>query len=130
MERLAAENEAVRRDQMSTKLSGNSLLPSVRTDEPETEDEGDLNLSEEKEKAELMAALADLKARRGDLTDRRTGIREATSSTKCYNCRQYGHYKSNCPQRTKSMYTERQPKRPSASECREYDGNHYMRDCP
>ncbi len=50
-ERLAAEGEAVRLDHKSRKSSGNYLLPSVRNDEPETEDEGDLNLSEGEEEA-------------------------------------------------------------------------------
>ena len=77
-----------------------------------------------------MAALADLKARRGDWTDRRTGKREARSSTKCYIRGQYGHYKLDCPQRRKSKYTERQLMRPSAIECRLCAGNHYIRECP
>ena len=52
------------------------------------------------------------------------------SSTKCYNCGQFGHYKSDFPQRRKSNYTKRQPMRPSAIECRLSAGNHYMRECP
>ena len=40
-----------------------------------------------------MATIADLKARRGNSTERRAGRREATSSTKCNNFSQFGHYK-------------------------------------
>ena len=83
-ERLASEGEAVRRDQKSRKSSGNYFLPSTSR-ELESENEEDLNLSEEEEK-ELMATLADLNAISGNSTERRAGRREATSSTKCYNC--------------------------------------------
>ena len=84
-ERLAAESEAVQRDQKSRKSSEYYILLSISR-QPESEEEEDLSLSEEEEEEELMATLADLKARRGNLTERRTGGREATSSTKCYNC--------------------------------------------
>ena len=84
-ERLAAEGKAVRRDQKSRKSSGNYLLPSASR-EPESEEEKDLNLSEEEEEEELMAKLEDIKARRGNSTERWAGRREAISSTKCYNC--------------------------------------------
>ena len=63
-ERLAAEGEAVRRDQKSRKSSGNYLLHSISR-EFESEDEEDLNPSKEEKKEELMATLADFKARRG-----------------------------------------------------------------
>ena len=84
---LSAESDAVRCDQKSRKSSGNYLLVSVRNDKPATEDEGDLNLSDEEDKRKLTAALADLKARRVVSTDKRTGRRKATISTKCNNCR-------------------------------------------
>ncbi len=47
-ERLASEGEAVRRDQKSRNSSGNYFLPSTSR-EPESENEKDLNLSEEEE---------------------------------------------------------------------------------
>ena len=84
---LSAESDAVRCDQKSRKSSGNYLLVSVRNDKPATEDEGDLNLSDEEDKRKLTAALADLKARRVVSTDKRTGRRKATISIKCNNCR-------------------------------------------
>ncbi len=71
-ERLAAEGEAVRRDQKSRKSSGNYFLLSTSR-EPESENVEDLNLSEEEEEKELMATLADLNARRGNATVRRAG---------------------------------------------------------
>ncbi len=77
-----------------------------------------------------MATLADLKARRENSTERRAGRQEATSSTKCYSCGQYGHYRSDCPQRRKSRFTRRQATRPSVIECRLCAGNHYVRECP
>ena len=86
-ERLAAEGEAVRRDQKSRKSSGNYFIPSTNR-EAESENEEDLNLSEEGEEKELMATLADFKARPGNSTKRRVEIRDATISTKCYNCGQ------------------------------------------
>ena len=129
-ERLAAEGEAVRRDNKTKTSSGYYLLPLVRNNEPVKEDEGDLNLSEEEDETKLIAALADLKVRRGDSTDRRAERREATSSTKCNNCKQCGHYKSDCLQQRKSIYTKCQPMRPSAIEFRLCAGNHYIRECP
>ena len=84
-ERLATEGKAVRRDQKSMKLLGNNFLP-LTSREPESEDEENLNLSEEEEWEELMATLADLKARRENKTERQMGWRKATSSTKCYKC--------------------------------------------
>ena len=71
-ERLAAEGVAVRRDKKSRKSLGNYFLPSTSR-EPESEKEEDLNLSEEEEEEVLMATLADLKARRGNSTERRAG---------------------------------------------------------
>ena len=65
-EQRAAEGETVRRDQESRKSSGNYFLPSTSR-EPESKNDKDLNLSEEEE--ELMATLADLKARRGNSTE-------------------------------------------------------------
>ena len=77
-----------------------------------------------------MVTLADLKARRGKLMKRRAGRREATSSTKCYNCSQFQHYRSDCPQRRKSRLAGRQLMRPAAIECRLCAGNLYVRECP
>ena len=128
-ERLTAEGEVVRRDQKSRKSSGNYLLSSARR-EPESEEEEDPNLSEEEEEEELMAILADLKARRGSSTERQAGRGEATSLTKCYNCGQFGHYRSDGPQRRKSRYAGRQSMRPAKIECRLCAGNHYVRECP
>ena len=127
-ERLAVECEAVRRDQKSRKSSGNYFLP-LTSREPESENEEDLNLSE-KEEEELMATLADLNTRRGNSTERRAGRRESTSSTKCYRCGQYRHYRSDCPQRRKSRFRGRQATRPSVIDCRLCGRNHHVRECP
>ena len=124
-ERLAAESEALRRDQKSRKASGKYFLPSTNR-EPESSNEEDLNMSEEEEEKELMATLANLKARRANTTERRAGKREATSSTKCYNCGQYGHYRSDCLQQRKSKFFRRQAFRPSVIECRKCGGYHYV----
>ncbi len=77
-----------------------------------------------------MATLADFKARRLNSTEGLAGRRKATSSTKCYNCGQFGHYRSYCPQQRKSRFAGRQSTRPAAIECRLCAGNHYVRECP
>ena len=115
----------MRRDQRTRKYTGNYLLQLASKSEPEK----DPDLSEEEED-ELMAALADLKARRGNLPDQQAKRREASSSAKCYNCGQLGHYKSDCPQRNKSKFTTRQSVRHSAIECRLCSGNHFIEKCP
>ena len=120
--RLAAERLRVRRDQKSRKSSGNYLLPSA-SHELESERE-EMNLSKEEQ---LMATLADLRARRGNSTEQRFGRRKTTSFTECYTCGQYGHYKSDCPQRWKSRFSKRQSTRPSTVECQLCAGNHYVR---
>ena len=84
-ERLAAEGKVVRRDQRTRKYTGNYLFPSASKLEPE-EVEDDRYLSEMEEKEALMAALADMRARRGNSPDQQAGRREALSFTKCYNC--------------------------------------------
>ena len=106
------------------------MLPAASKTEPEEYEEEKSNLSKMEEKEELMAALTDIKTRIGKAANQRTGRREAKSSTKCYNCGQYGHYKSDCPQRKKSKFTMRQPARRSVIECRLCKGNHYVRECP
>ncbi len=110
-ERLAAEKEVVRRDQKSRKYTGNYVLPTVSNTEPE-EYEEESNLSEMEAEEDLMAALSDLKNRRGNTTNQRKVRREATSSTKCFNYVKCGHYKSDCLQRSKSKITMRQSVRP------------------
>ena len=128
--RLTAEGEVLRCDQKSRKYTGNYMLPSASNIEPEKDEEEESNLSEmEEEKEELIVALSELKNRGGNTANQRTGRREATSSTRCYNCGQYGHYHSDCLQRSKSKFTTRQSVRPSAIECQLCTGNHYMREC-
>ena len=128
-ERLAAEGEVVRRDQRTRKYTGNYLLPSASKSEPEEVEEY-IYLSDKEEEDELVAAIADLRARRGNLPDQLAGRREATDSTKCYNCGQFGHYKADCPQSIKSKFTTRQSVGPSAIECRLCSGNHFIKECP
>ena len=118
----------MRRDQKSRKSSVNYFLPSTsRTFKSENEE--DVNLSEEEEEEELMATLADLRARHGNSTERRAGRRKTTSSTKCNNCGQYGHYSSDCPQQRKSRLRGRQATRPSVIECRLSAGIQDVREC-
>ena len=66
-ERLAAEGEVVRRDLRTRNYTGKYLLPSASKSEPEKVE--DPYLSEKKGEEELMAALADIRARRGNSPD-------------------------------------------------------------
>ena len=61
-------------------------------------------MSEIEEEKELMAAHTDLTTRRGNTENQQNGRREATSLTKCYNCEQYGHYISDCPQQNIKIF--------------------------
>ena len=49
--------------------------------------------------------------------------------TQCFDCGQYGHYRSDCPHRGKTG-TTRPGARPAVLECRLCGDNHFMRDCP
>ena len=78
--------------------------------------------------ADLMAAFGGY--RREGAAGKSGKRRPATSSTKCYNCGQYGHYKSDCPLRKTSV--PRQATRTSrvpSSGCLICHGNHFARDC-
>ena len=84
------------------------MLPTESNTEPEEYEEEETNLSEMEAKEDLMAELSDRKNLPGNTTNQSTGMREATISTKCFNYEQCGHYKSDCPQRSKSKFTTRQ----------------------
>ena len=130
-ERLAAEGEAVRRDQRAKRTGNYSLPERIDEEESENEDVGEPYPDEEEEE-ELAAALTDFKSgKRGTSTSgQKYERRKATSSTKCYNCGNFGHYASDCPRRDRSTSRRNRKfdQRPIA--CLLCGGDHLARDCP
>lgn len=90
----------------------------------------DFNPLNEEEEKKLTAAIGRFsESRRGDTQScKLPKIRKATSTTKCNDCGQYGHFKSNCPI-PERLLDRRSASRPSL-ECLLCNGNHCVRYCP
>ena len=130
-ERLAAEGEAVRKDQRGRKSSFNYLRESLS---PEDVDEictpGESRDSSEEEE-ELSAALASAAlTRRDDKTSSSKQLRPATSSTRCYGCGKLGHYRADCTGRPRSSSVGRSPARNFPLSCLICGERHLVRNCP
>ena len=128
-ERLAAEGEAVWRDQRSRRSTNNFLPEEAIALYPEVLDEpSDKEPLEEEE--ELMAALGTLIPTRKNFNSITNPLerRRATNTTRCYGGGQYGHFKSDC-----SQPNRQRPKRftPRAKlECLLCKNNHLVRNWP
>ena len=96
-ERLAAEGEAVRRDQRPRRSTSNFLPEGARAPESDDPDEPSDAESLEEEEEELRAGLGTTNHRQAfNSIGKPPERRKATSIMRCYKCGQYGHFKSEC----------------------------------
>ena len=129
-ERLAAEGEAMRRDQRYRRSTNNFLPEGPSCLDPEVfEEPSDAEPLDEEEK-ELMAALGTLNPprRTSSSSSNTPERRRATSATKCYGCNQYGQYKSDSPRPNRQGPGRFSPM--AKLECLLCNGNHFVRNCP
>ena len=127
-ERLAAEGEAMRRDQLPRRSTSNFLsegacaLQSYDPDEPSDAE----SLTEEGE--ELTSALRTINYRKAfNPIGKPSERRKANSTTRCYGCGQYGYFKSECP-RPNHHWAQTLHLKGSARMLALH-GNHFVRDC-
>ena len=128
-ERLAAEGEAVRRDQKPRRFYNNFLPEEACGESPDDEDEyyPDPEYPDD-EDGDLTAALPAAGAnQRVNPAGRPGERRKATTTTRCYGCQQYGHYRSECPRARHSNSVRPQARFPL--ECILCKGPHRVRDC-
>ena len=136
-QRLAAEGDSVRRERRS-RSSGNYLLTSTHRSSRTSMAEGERDSEEEGEEDEdeddpeyddeVAAALAEAQPRRSSSTSTRVGKREVPSTSKCYSCGQPGHYRADCPRRSRVGTSRRL--QPVQIECRLCGEHHFVRECP
>ena len=129
-ERLAAEVEAVRRDQHSRRSTSNFLPEGASAPDLEALKEPSDAEPLDEEEENLMAALGTLNPPRRNcsLSSNRQIRRRATSVTRCYGFSQYGHFKSDCPRLNRqgpSRFSTR-----AKLECLLLKGNHFVRNSP
>ena len=98
VERLASEGEAMRRDQQPRRSTSNFLPEGACV--PESDDPDELSDAEslDEEEEELTAALGTANSRKAfNPSGKPPERRKTTSTTRCYGCNQYGHFKSESP---------------------------------
>ena len=128
-ERLAAEDEAVRRDQRSRRSTNNFLPEEASALDPEVLEESSDAEPLDEEERELMAALGTFNTTRKNFNSitNPPERQRATSTTRCYGCGQYGQFKSDCPRpncQGPKRFTPR-----AMLECLLCKDNHFVRNC-
>ena len=124
-ERLAAECEAVRRDQRPCRSLNNFLLEEACGEHPEDEDcyDPEAEPPDDKDGDHTAARSASGANQRINFAGRRS----ATATTRCYGCGQYGHFHCDCPQGR--GYNNARPLARFSLECLLCKGIHRTRDC-
>ena len=125
-ERLAVEGEAVTRDVRARRYL-NNFHPEEACDEPLDDEDDYLQEAQDDGDDDLAAALPSTSAnQRGNSTGRTGERRKATVSTRCDGCKQFGHFRSECPRGRRFNNARPQPRFPL--ECILCKGSHRMRD--
>ena len=124
-ERLAAEDEAVRRDQRPRRSFNNCLPEEACGEHPDDKDGYDPESEPpDDEDGYLTTALP---ASGTNLRINLAGRRTATATTRCYGCGQYGHFRSDCPRGRCANSARPQTRFPL--ECLLCKGTYRTRDC-
>ena len=127
-ERLAAECEAVRRDQRFNRLTSNFFSEGACAPELDDPDEHPNAESLDEEEEELTAAFGTANPRKAfNPIGKPPERRKATSTTRCYGCGQSGYVKSECPRPNRQGVRRFTPR--SQLECLLCNVNHFVRDC-
>ena len=118
----------MRRDKRSSRSTSNFLSEGACAPESDDPDEPSDGESLDEEEEELTATLRTANPRKAfNPIGKPQEQRKATSTTRCYGCGQYGHFKSECPRlnRQGPSFTPR-----AQLECLLCKGNHFVRYCP